>query len=289
MNPLFLLREAGQSVWLDFLRRGLLTSGNLEHRVHHDAVTGVTSNPTIFGRAIAGRPTTTRPSPVSPPEGRVTPARCSTRSPSTTSAWRPTSSGLCTPTRPASTATCPSSSIKPALAHDAARVDRRRTPAGREDRQAQRHDQGAGHERGDRRDRGTDRRRRQRQHHPAVLRRRVRTGGARLPVRSRRAALTAGEPLGTRSRPWRRSSSPASTRRSIRCCPRDRPCRAEPPSPTPSSPTSASARCSRATAGSGSPGRVPGSSGRCGRRRGPRTPRTRTCTTSRRSSSGATR
>ena len=54
MNPLLLLREAGQSVWLDFLRRGLLTSGNLEHRLHHDAVTGVTSNPTIFGRAIAG-------------------------------------------------------------------------------------------------------------------------------------------------------------------------------------------------------------------------------------------
>jgi transaldolase/glucose-6-phosphate isomerase len=54
VNPLLLLREAGQSVWLDFLRRGLLTSGNLEHRLHHDAVTGVTSNPTIFGRAIAG-------------------------------------------------------------------------------------------------------------------------------------------------------------------------------------------------------------------------------------------
>lgn len=54
MTPLHQLRAAGQSVWLDYLRRGLLTSGGLEHHVRHDAVTGVTSNPTIFGRAIAG-------------------------------------------------------------------------------------------------------------------------------------------------------------------------------------------------------------------------------------------
>ena len=54
MTPLHQLRAAGQSVWLDYLRRGLLTSGGLDHYVHHDAVTGVTSNPTIFGRAIAG-------------------------------------------------------------------------------------------------------------------------------------------------------------------------------------------------------------------------------------------
>jgi transaldolase / glucose-6-phosphate isomerase len=54
MTPLHQLRAAGQSVWLDYLRRGLLTSGGLDHYVQHDAVTGVTSNPTIFGRAIAG-------------------------------------------------------------------------------------------------------------------------------------------------------------------------------------------------------------------------------------------
>jgi transaldolase / glucose-6-phosphate isomerase len=54
MTPLHQLRAAGQSVWLDYLRRGLLRSGGLDHHLRHDAVTGVTSNPTIFGRAIAG-------------------------------------------------------------------------------------------------------------------------------------------------------------------------------------------------------------------------------------------
>ena len=54
MTPLHQLRAAGQSVWLDYLRRGLITSGGLDHHLRHDAVTGVTSNPTILGRAIAG-------------------------------------------------------------------------------------------------------------------------------------------------------------------------------------------------------------------------------------------
>jgi transaldolase/glucose-6-phosphate isomerase len=54
VSPLDQLRAAGQSVWLDHLRRALLTHGGLEHRIRHDAVTGVTSNPTIFRRAIAG-------------------------------------------------------------------------------------------------------------------------------------------------------------------------------------------------------------------------------------------
>jgi transaldolase/glucose-6-phosphate isomerase len=54
MNPLRCLHEAGQSIWLDFLRRGLITSGGLEQLRREDAVSGVTSNPTIFGRAIAG-------------------------------------------------------------------------------------------------------------------------------------------------------------------------------------------------------------------------------------------
>jgi transaldolase / glucose-6-phosphate isomerase len=54
MTPLHQLRAAGQSVWLDYLRRGMLVIGGLDHHIRHDAVTGVTSNPTIFGRAIAG-------------------------------------------------------------------------------------------------------------------------------------------------------------------------------------------------------------------------------------------
>jgi transaldolase len=54
MNPLLRLREAGQSVWLDFLRRSLIRGGGLERLLREDGVSGVTSNPTIFGRAIAG-------------------------------------------------------------------------------------------------------------------------------------------------------------------------------------------------------------------------------------------
>lgn len=47
------LRELGQSVWLDFIRRGHLTSGEFERAVREDGVVGVTSNPTIFQLAIS--------------------------------------------------------------------------------------------------------------------------------------------------------------------------------------------------------------------------------------------
>ena len=53
MTPLHQLNEAGQSVWLDFIRRDLLTSGELERMVA-DGIRGLTSNPTIFQKAIAG-------------------------------------------------------------------------------------------------------------------------------------------------------------------------------------------------------------------------------------------
>jgi len=52
MNGLQRLHELGQSVWYDNIRRGLLTSGELARYVDEYAVTGVTSNPTIFERAI---------------------------------------------------------------------------------------------------------------------------------------------------------------------------------------------------------------------------------------------
>ena len=47
------LAEAGQSVWLDYLSRDILQSGELERKLREDAVTGVTSNPTIFQKAIS--------------------------------------------------------------------------------------------------------------------------------------------------------------------------------------------------------------------------------------------
>ncbi|HVC41836.1 MAG TPA: bifunctional transaldolase/phosoglucose isomerase [Candidatus Saccharimonadales bacterium] len=51
--PLQQLGEHGQSVWLDFISRELVTTGQLERRVAEEHVTGLTSNPTIFQKAIA--------------------------------------------------------------------------------------------------------------------------------------------------------------------------------------------------------------------------------------------
>ena len=48
------LAEYGQSVWIDFLSRDMLRSGELERRMREDAVVGVTSNPTIYDKAIGG-------------------------------------------------------------------------------------------------------------------------------------------------------------------------------------------------------------------------------------------
>ena len=53
-NPLRALAQYGQSVWLDFLSRGWLKSGELARRIAEDGVTGVTSNPAIFQKAIEG-------------------------------------------------------------------------------------------------------------------------------------------------------------------------------------------------------------------------------------------
>ncbi len=51
-NPVLKLQDFGQSIWLDFLRRGLLTSGELQALIDNDGVRGVTSNPAIFKGAI---------------------------------------------------------------------------------------------------------------------------------------------------------------------------------------------------------------------------------------------
>src|SRR5215467_1712211 len=51
-NPLRTLQEYGQSVWLDFVSRDLLKSGGLAKLVEGDGLRGVTSNPSIFEKAI---------------------------------------------------------------------------------------------------------------------------------------------------------------------------------------------------------------------------------------------
>ncbi|NWF57646.1 MAG: transaldolase [Syntrophaceae bacterium] len=53
-NPIKKLSEINESIWLDNLSRNLIDSGELERLIFEDGVTGVTSNPTIFQKAISG-------------------------------------------------------------------------------------------------------------------------------------------------------------------------------------------------------------------------------------------
>ena len=54
VNPLKELAKYGQSVWLDYIRRSLLTSGELRRLIDEDGLRGMTSNPSIFEKAITG-------------------------------------------------------------------------------------------------------------------------------------------------------------------------------------------------------------------------------------------
>lgn len=54
MNPVKALTDHGQAIWLDFLARGFIANGDLKALVDSDGVRGVTSNPSIFEKAIGG-------------------------------------------------------------------------------------------------------------------------------------------------------------------------------------------------------------------------------------------
>src|SRR5258707_9859330 len=51
-NPLQALLSYGQSMWLDYIRRDLITSGKLKTMIEEDGLRGMTSNPAIFEKAI---------------------------------------------------------------------------------------------------------------------------------------------------------------------------------------------------------------------------------------------
>src|SRR5205085_99138 len=53
-NPLKDLLKFGQSLWLDYIRRDLLTGGDLRRMIAEDGLRGMTSNPAIFEKAITG-------------------------------------------------------------------------------------------------------------------------------------------------------------------------------------------------------------------------------------------
>jgi len=52
-NPLVTANQLGQSIWIDFIQRSMLESGKLSAMIKEDAITGLTSNPSIFETAIA--------------------------------------------------------------------------------------------------------------------------------------------------------------------------------------------------------------------------------------------
>jgi transaldolase/glucose-6-phosphate isomerase len=54
VNPLLKIQDYGQSVWYDYIRRKLIISGELQKMMDEDGLRGVTSNPSIFEKAIAG-------------------------------------------------------------------------------------------------------------------------------------------------------------------------------------------------------------------------------------------
>ena len=53
-NPLLDLEQFGQSIWLDFLRRNALDNGDFQKYIDQDGASGLTSNPSIFEKAILG-------------------------------------------------------------------------------------------------------------------------------------------------------------------------------------------------------------------------------------------
>jgi transaldolase len=53
-NPLLALTELGQSIWIDYLDRSRIASGEVRRHIERDGLRGMTSNPTIFEKAITG-------------------------------------------------------------------------------------------------------------------------------------------------------------------------------------------------------------------------------------------
>jgi transaldolase len=51
-NPILQIQKFGQSICLDFISRGMLTSGELKEMIKKDGLCGVTSNPAIFEKTI---------------------------------------------------------------------------------------------------------------------------------------------------------------------------------------------------------------------------------------------
>ena len=271
------LHEAGVSIWLDTLSRELVAGGDFAALIRDFSVTGATSNPTIFAKAITGSEPLRRPAARSGGRRRARHAGAVLRA---GARRRPRG-------RPRA-ATGPPAKWRPRRLHlvrmhsGSRRRHRGDDRAGERPlattRSTQRDDQGPRHGGRPSRDRGADAPWRERQHHAAVRGRALRGGHRRLPAR----------PDGTC--PSRRAPRPDSVgrlvlplphrhqgRRAAR--PTNRHSRVASRSPARASPTSATCRSSPAPSGSGSWIWEPSRSGHCGRAPARRTRPTPTCST----------
>ena len=217
--------EAGVSIWLDTLSRELLESGEFAELVRDYAVTGATSNPTIFAKAITGSDRYDDQLRAAVAAGVDRPQELffeialeDVRR--AAEALRPTYEATGRPRRLRLLRVHPG----PGRRHRG--HDRPGARALAAARPAERDDQGPGHRGRRARDRAADRRRRQRQRDAAVLGRALRPGDRGLPERTR-APRESRESRSTASPRSPRSSSHGSTRRPTPLLPPDSPLRGE--------------------------------------------------------------
>ena len=52
-NPIFKIKEYGQSIWMDYLDRQLIESGELKNKIETRGISGITSNPKSFAKAVS--------------------------------------------------------------------------------------------------------------------------------------------------------------------------------------------------------------------------------------------
>ena len=277
-----LYHEFGQSPWLDNLKRGYITSGQLQRLIGH-GIRGLTSNPTIFQKAIPGSADYDEQFTAAGRRRQADHRRLLGDGPARhqLGARR---------VRPRVPRQLRRRRLRQRRGRPGAGPRRRRhrgrgARAARADRPSEPDGQDPRHGRGPRPDPDDDRRGPQHQRHVDLHARPLRRGDGVVHRRPRDVRQGARARTCPRSPAWPASSSagwtPRSTAGSTRSArPRRWRCAARARSPRASSPTSCSCRRSAARAGRRSPPRAPRCSGRCGPARRRRTRRTRTRCTS---------
>ena len=182
MGTLHQVAQLGQSIWYDNLRRSMLTSGSLAHLIEHDGLRGMTSNPSIFDKAIgSGTDYDAAIAALDPKLDDISAfeQRRDRRHPGRV---RRVPHALRRHRRPRRL--CVARGIAAARPRHGGH-DRRGEAAARRGRAPQRDDQDPRHPRGRAGDRGVRRRRHPRQHDAAVRRRRLPRRGERVHRRPR--------------------------------------------------------------------------------------------------------